>query len=225
MVSIGLNIQQMEHDPVEWTVYKNVMTFCKYNNIVITEGNDYTLEKTNKIIDIQSFIMMKGILNNTGMDNDGNGVPYYIFIFGQKSTTVSKTAFGNKADDIANVMGLINEQKAAIMFVSESSFKANVTRAIATQKRKKDAMFQIQSVVHDIFKVDRILTSKFKHEILSTSEALRVKAQHEKNLTSIPYIPVMDPMVIWIIGRPKQVVKITHPSLVGCVTVYYRVIR
>lgn len=219
------SFQQIDVDPVEGTVYKNVLKFCKYNNIKLTEGHEYTEEKTKKIIDIQSFLMIKGVMNESDVDD----VIFYIFIFGQKSTTTNKTAFGNKADDIANVMGMIKETRASIMFVSENSFKTNVVKSIANQKMKKKAIYHIRSVVHDVFKFDRIddaiTNHKAVHTILSPAEATLVKAHHEKNLKTIPYISVMDPNIIWLMGNVKQIVKITLPSIPGCQTVYYRVIH
>jgi DNA-directed RNA polymerase subunit H (RpoH/RPB5) len=223
--------QQIECNPVENTVYKYVLKFCEYNNIKLIDGHDYSYEKVTKTVDIQSFLLIKGILQESEIDIEKTGIPYYIFIFGQRSTTTSKTAFGNKADDIANVMGIIKEQRASIMFVSEHPFKTNVVRAITSQTKKKNADFQIRSVVHDIFKFDRIdpnengTGANIVHEVLGSEDAALVKAEFEKNLTTIPYIPAMDPVIIWLMGNPKQIVKITHPSIPGCSTVYYRVIR
>jgi DNA-directed RNA polymerase subunit H (RpoH/RPB5) len=223
------SFQQIDVNPIEGTVYKNVIKFCEYNDIKLTEGYGHSEEKTKKIIDIQSFLMIKGVLHGSDIDDDNTGIAFYIFIFGQKSTTTNKTAFGNKADDIANVMGMIKETRAAIMFVSENSFKTNVVKAIANQSMKKQAKFQIRSVIHDIFKLDRIAdaidNNKAVHTILTPDESTLIKAQYEKNLTTMPYIPIMDPIVIWLMGNVKQIVKITHPSILGCHTVYYRVIR
>lgn len=122
-------------------------------------------------------------------------------------------------------MGLIKEKKAVIMFVSENSFKTNVIKAIANQKKKKAADFIIRSVVHDVFKVDMLKTAVFKHEILNTEETMLVKAQYEKNMVTMPFISAGDPMIIWLMGEPKQIVKITHPSILTGSNVYYRVIR
>ena len=216
------DFQHITSPPVESTVYKNVERFCAHNHIRVVDGGGYDEERTKKTIDVQSFIKITATIRNESL---GGMVPFYIFIFGQKSTTINKNAFGSKADDIASVMGPIKDKKAVIMFISERSFKTNVTKAVENQKKKKGAEFLIYSVVHDVFKVDLITDASIKHEIMTEAEAAVIKKDYEKNESLIPIISTGDPRVVWMMGMPGQMVKITHPSIITGSTVYYRVIK
>lgn len=214
------SFQHIDTDPVEVVVYNNVLMYCKYNDIKIIEGGSYDPTNVKKMIDAKSYIMIKGTVD----DN----VPYYIFIFGSRSATAGKLAFGNKADDIANVMGHVTEKIAHILYISENSFKFNVIKAITNQRLKKGAEFYIKSVVYTVFKVDIIAAAKrnngHQYQILNQDEVNKLKADTEKTLSLLPTISAMDVPIIWIMGRRRQVVKITHPSMLSCQTVYYRTI-
>ena len=121
------SFQELESDPVEQIIYGNVLQYCKYNNIKLTHGHDYDNAKIAKVMVIQSHLMLKGITTEFEMV-DGIKVevemPLYIFIFGQKSTTTGKTAFGGKADDINSIMNAVDEKKVSLLFISEAHSKA-----------------------------------------------------------------------------------------------------
>jgi hypothetical protein len=210
------SFQFIEETSIEVTVYNNVIKWLNFHNIELFEGHDDDEKTIHKKLSIQNFLMIKGLSDKS---------TEYIFIFGQQSTSEGKNAFGSRADDIASIMKIVKEDVANITLVSEHIPKSNVTKAIKRHQDKENIRYTVQNIIHSVFLVNHLENSVFRGRILPPDEANELKAMFEKNNAMFASVWASKPLVIWLKGKPRQIVEYTLPSILTRDTVYYRVIK
>ena len=201
----------------EYTIYNNLF---KYIDIIGFEpvleednGKDTAVKKEKedliKTLQFYSYIKIKALNKD-----DPNDIMYVFLI--SDSTTVSKSM------EFKKILNTIPDKKAHLVIVSKDGLKTPVKKFLA--KYTKKTLF-VRDLLYANFKVDVRQNALVPLHILCTLEETKKIMNDNKveNLHEFPKIKHDDPQVLWVGGKPGQLIKVIRRDKTGEV-LYYRII-
>lgn len=206
----------MDVRSIEYTIYCNLFKYIDiigYKPIKDLNSKNKTIKHDKKelikILQFYSYVRIKNV------KKDSPDELMYVFL-------VSDSAFTSKSIEFKKLLNTIPDKKASIVIVSRVGLKTVVKKFL---KSYKDKTLYVRDLLYEHFKVDiRTNVMVPKHVLCTPEETKKVMIDNKiDNIYSFPKIRQNDPQVLWIGGRPKQLIKIVRRDVTGEV-LYYRVI-
>jgi DNA-directed RNA polymerase subunit H (RpoH/RPB5) len=206
----------MDIRSIEYTIYINLLKWTDIIGFrpVLEENSDNNIikkEKTDLIKTLQfySYVKIKAV------HKENNNSIMYIFL-------VSDSALVSKSLEFKKLLNTIPEKEAQLVIVSKDGIKTPVKKFMSKYTKKK---LTVKNLLYANFKVDvRDNIMVPAHSLCTLEETQKVMKDNKiENLAQFPQIKKSDPQVLWVGGKPGQLVKIIRKDVTGEV-LYYRII-
>lgn len=211
-------MEHIRYTPGE--VYKNILEMTKYRNIEITTP---ILEENNlsKSLSFMKYIQMDGIRKYPKTDKK-----VVIMLFAPSSSySEGRPLFEKLFNHIIYKGKKIISEEIEVMFISEKPLSNNIIKFIKEQLASHNKL-HIEYHTYDPFKINIIhQESIVSHTIMDKDEANQVLNYFYKTSDKLPIISVNDPPIIWIGGKPGDIIKIDRISETTGESVGYRLCR
>jgi DNA-directed RNA polymerase subunit H (RpoH/RPB5) len=204
----------MTTKPIDYIIYGNILNYLGTTGYRPTsdDGGEYKKKDKDdfvKTLQFYSYIKIKAV-----------GIPptegiVYVFFIGADELV-------SKSSEFRKLLNVIPEKDVALITVSRDGIRTPVKKFLHGYNKKT---IYIKDLRYDQFKIDpRRSVMVPKHSICSDDEVAKLvndgKIEH---MTDLPFIRHTETQVLWIGGKPGQVVKIERPTDTG-IELYYRVV-
>jgi DNA-directed RNA polymerase subunit H (RpoH/RPB5) len=208
----------MDVRSIEYIIYKNLFTYLDIidfhpvpDSAKDKDGNDPPIVKDKaefiKTLQFYAYAKIKA--------KHEDGTSLYAFV-------IDDNAYVSKSNEFKKLLNIIREKEAMVIIVSREGLKTTVKKFLSRYDKKR---LVVRDLTFNHFKVDpRNNTMVPRHALCSEEE--EDQAMINNNITDksqFSWIKHTDPQVLWLGGRPGQVVKIERPDTIGEV-LYYRYI-
>jgi DNA-directed RNA polymerase subunit H (RpoH/RPB5) len=208
-----LNIA-MDIRSIEYTIYGNLL---KWADIIgyryVGEENEDGIKKEKKdlikTLQFYSYIKIKTVAKENEKEI------MYIFL-------ISDSVLVSKSLEFKKLLNTIPDKEAHVVIVSREGIKTPVKKFMNNYTKKN---IKIKNLLYSNFKVDVRDNIMVPAHILCTIDETK-KAMEDNKIESLihfPKIKLTDPQVLWVGGKPGQLIKIIRKDVTG-ETLYYRVI-
>jgi DNA-directed RNA polymerase subunit H (RpoH/RPB5) len=202
---------------IEFTIYNNLFKYIDIIGFKPVHGdgddddNDIIKSKKEliKILQFYSYINIKAV------NKDDENEFMYIFL-------VRDNSIVSKSMEFKKLLNTIPMKKAHLVIVSKDGIKTPVKKFMMKYTKKK---LMVKNLLYAHFKVDIRNNIMVPIHILCTLEETEKVMNDNKivAITQFPKIKSTDPQVLWVGGKPGQLIKIIRRDVIGEV-LYYRVI-
>lgn len=202
----------MEEHPT-YLVYTHIPEFIENRSLTLLENSEYGLnEPKNKFI---STISIKGYVKIQTFDTEDNRIDIFIFAPGGKYVEKGpdlQTLISSNIRDIAEMI---------LIVPMETIEKKNIETALGKFPEEIVKMYPYSVFSFNLPKCESIPL----HEILSPEETEELLMFNRVTFSDLRKIRSIDPPLVWIGAKPRDVVKVTAPSeTAGHVIEYYAVV-
>jgi DNA-directed RNA polymerase subunit H (RpoH/RPB5) len=212
---------------IPYVVYKNLFIFMKYANISF-DDKEMNLDQFSKDIQHYGFISFKAL--------DRHQRRIVIFVVNKNDLLVKNHEFNRKAPDFTKLVHYFPTPKITkgvctfkdeieVMVISEDGMTTHVCKKANEIMRGRPGL-----VIHDynytLF--NEVIPEGLicdEHIVLSDEEVVKLIKFQKFTKKELPKISRIDPQVIWIAGRPGDIIQINRTSETSIVLPYYRVVK
>ncbi len=208
----------MTTKPIDYIIYGNILDYLSITGYtpLNDDGSDYKKKDKDDFVKTLQFYSYIKIRATSQQPETGMGPSIaYIFFIGSDELV-------SKSSEFRKLLNVIPEKDVTIITVSREGIKTPVKKFLHGYTKKT---IYIKDLYYDQFKIDpRKSVMVPKHTICSEDEVKKLMSDGKiESISNCPIIRHTETQVLWIGGKPGQLVKIERPTDMG-VDLYYRVI-